>query len=494
LHCDIDHQHRSESARRTFWLTDDGGSVHERGMRLLVLCFALLAIGCPDRSISPVDPVQSAVYTKNIPVSADIDILFVIDNSLSTKDKQTIFADNFSKFVDSLDRFPTGRPNMHLGVVTSSVDIGADGFGGQCHPASGQNGLLQNTALDPTAHCQKPTTERYLVDVQAPGGGRTVNYTSNTLSDALSCISHVGEGGCGFEAPLEAMKRALDGSHPENAGFLRKGAFLAVVFLTDEDDCSAKPALFTQSTNAVGKDDFRCVQTAYQCDTPISPRAPGAYTNCRVRHDGFLIDPGDYAQFLSALKVQSGVAVAMIAGEPTKEISTGPLTMPFSQALALEPSCMATIDGNYAIGRPGLRLDEFLGNFGDRGLFRTVCQGDYSQALDDIGVLLFHAISPCLEGKLDTTDIDTENPGLQPECKVSDVQELDTDARTETQLLPCRMLAEDRPDLAGEQACWWVKSNPAACSTETHLEIHVERAAPPAPNTSVRVSCVVAGA
>jgi hypothetical protein len=169
------------------------------------------------------------------------------------------------------------------------------------------------------------------------------------------------------------------------------------------------------------------------------------------------------------------------------------LAKPFMESLALQPSCMATIDGNFAIGRPALRLDEFLGNFGDRGLFRTVCQSDYSQALDDIGTLLFHAVSPCLEGELDTSDTAPDNPGLQPECTVSDLQDPDTDTQTETQIPPCRMLAADRPDLGGEQACWWVKSNPAACSTETHLELHVERAAPPAPNTTVRVSCAVAG-
>ena len=35
------------------------------------------------------------------------------------------------------------------------------------------------------------------------------------------------------------MKRALDGSNPENEGFLRDDAFLAVIFVADEDDCSA---------------------------------------------------------------------------------------------------------------------------------------------------------------------------------------------------------------------------------------------------------------
>jgi hypothetical protein len=469
-------------------------------MRPPLLCLALLEIGCPDRSISPVDPVPSAVYTKDIPVSADLDVLFVIDNSQSTKDKQQVFADNYGKFVTALERFPGGRPNLHLGVVTSSVDVGAAGFGGQCHPASGQDGVLQNASHDPTFACPPPTADRFLSDLAQPDGTRSLNYTP-PLATALACISHAGETGCGFEAPLEAMKRALDGSHRENDGFLRRGAFLAVVFLTDEDDCSGAPALFTQSTELVGKDDFRCVQAAYQCDTPISPSASGTYTGCKVRHEGLLYSPDGYTQFLSSLKGPSRVAVAVIAGDPASTIATGPLsiatgptTPPVSEALALQPTCRATINGNLAVGRPALRLTEFLDGFGDRGLFRTVCQGDYSQALDDIGALLFRAISPCLEGKLDTGDTDAANPGPQPDCQVSELQDPETDAQVEALIPACRMIAEDQPELAGARPCWWIKANPAACATQTHLELHVERATLPAPNTTVRVSCAIAGA
>jgi hypothetical protein len=40
---------------------------------------------------------------------------------------------------------------------------------------------------------------------------------------------------------LEATYRALHDAIPENAGFLRPGAALAVLIATDEDDCSADP-------------------------------------------------------------------------------------------------------------------------------------------------------------------------------------------------------------------------------------------------------------
>ncbi|TMQ05161.1 MAG: hypothetical protein E6J90_49820 [Deltaproteobacteria bacterium] len=50
-------------------------------MRPLVLCLALALAGCPDRSISPVAPDQASVFTKDLPVAASLDLLFVIDDS-----------------------------------------------------------------------------------------------------------------------------------------------------------------------------------------------------------------------------------------------------------------------------------------------------------------------------------------------------------------------------------------------------------------------------
>lgn len=451
-------------------------------MRRIVLCLAVIATGCPDRSIAPADPVPARVFNKDIPVDANLDVLFVIDDSGSTRDKQQVFAQNYKNFVAALAQFPSGLPNLHIGVVTSSIDVGRDVGSAACHPASGENGALQNAPRDPRATCTSPTSDRFLADLAMPGGGRHVNYTG-TLPDALSCISSVGDAGCGLEAPLEAMKRALDGSHPENAGFVRRGALLAVVILTDEDDCSADPALFGRAPVAADSRDFTCAQEAYLCDPSIA--SPGMHSGCRFRHDGLLRDPRDYASFLAGLKGPAGVAVALIAGDPTPGIATGALTAPFRQSVAVLPSCSATINGVFAIGRPALRLDEFRAEFGDRGLFRTVCQADYSGALTDVGKLMVKALSPCLEGDVDLRDAQPANPGLQPDCAVS---ELANDGADETLIPRCPMLAATQPDPAGARPCWWVATDPA-CDTETQLSLRVERTAAPPPSSVVRVSC-----
>jgi hypothetical protein len=447
---------------------------------LALVCFAGLA-GCPDRTVAGLTPEQVGEISKEIPVTTEIDLLFVIDDSGSTRDKQTVFAANFPRFVQALDAFEGGRPNLHIGVVSTTVDLGARNVGGCPHPAPDDDGLLHNT---PSSACSVPT-DRFIVDVAEPGGGRRTNYPG-TLEGTLSCIAQIGSTGCGFEAPLEAMKRALDGSRPENAGFLRKGAFLVVVFLVDEDDASiGDPDFFDEAPMS----DFGAQPLqAYRCDRPISPTDPGAYSNCRPRTDSALVDPAHYNEVLSSIVPPGRTVVALIGGNPEPSIAIGPLTISGrQQLLALMPSCSATINGNPAIARPALRLADFTSRYGGRGLFRTVCQSDYSQALADIGQLVATSVSPCLEGGVVTDDLDPEAPGTQLECNVSDVV-LETEH--ETQIPRCAMLGAEQPAAGGDRPCWWAKPNPVACAaTPTQLELHVERTTPPASGTSVRVRC-----
>ncbi|HEX7837117.1 MAG TPA: hypothetical protein VF469_06610 [Kofleriaceae bacterium] len=474
--------------------------------------FALLVpflAGCPDRPTSELDPTQNGTVTKKIPVSANIDILFVIDNSASTLDKQTVFSQNFPKFVQALDAFPTGRPNLHIGVIDTTVDIATQGYAngstGCPSPDPRDNGVLQNT---PRITGCSPPNGQFISDIKNPDGSRTMNYTG-PLEDTLSCIALIGADGCGFEAQLEAMKRALDGSRLENAGFIRNGAYLGVIILTDEDDASVKDHKVFSLPDAMvgGHNDYRVQPLyAYQCATPISSSAGGTYAGCTPRTDSYLQDPHYYSQFLTSVKDPGQIIVAAIAAPPpglhtndnppqtanASNIATGPLLLNGNtQSLALLPSCSATINGNPAIGRPGVRLANFVHQFGDRGRFYTICQGDYSAALTDIGKTLFNAISPCLEGPIDPTDADPTNPGTQLQCTVSDVQVDDKTGANSTVIPRCKMQDATTP-AAASSSCWWVNNNPVACpAPDTGFELELVRAQPPAPGTNVVVECAL---
>jgi hypothetical protein len=453
---------------------------------------AALPNACITRDISQDESEASGEVLYDIPLTADIDILFVIDNSPSTSDKQAKFAANFPRFIEALDRFPGGRPNVHIGVVSSTMQIPATTLQGDlgeaCTSAPLDSGRLRHQA---TVSGCTPPSGRFIRDVANPDGTRTQNYPggSGQLASTFSCISRIGSDGCAFEHPLGAMKAALDGTVAENAGFLRPGAYLAVIILTDEDDCSARdPALFNLPVAEVGEIDLRCQpRDAYACDQPIT-LSPGTYTNCAVRRDSFLEDPRELAAFLKGLKRDPNqVVVGLVAGPSQTTIRTGPLTRPFTQELALQPSCQ--IDDNREIGRPGIRLADFLSGFPGRSDFSSVCANDYSQALSDFGELLFSVASPCLGGALKTDDVDPDAPGTQLACAVSDVSDDGTSAATETILPRCEMADAETPAASGARPCWWVRSNPTSCTGPSSFELHVERSQAPPGNTRVRARC-----
>ena len=266
---------------------------------------AMLACGhvgtAPPTDAAPTDVTQRVLLTNKL------DILLAIDNSSQILDKQTVLAESFPRFVQALDAFPNGRPDLHIGVVDSTVDIGVSGWGGCPSPDPGDDGLLQNAAR--VTGCSAPTG-RFIVD-SPEGSGRLTNYTG-TLDHELSCIAQVGSAGCGFEAQLEGMKRALDGSRPENSGFLRPDADLAIIILTDEDDCSAVDSTIFTLPDVADNPDFRCQPVAaYDCDPPISPSSGGSYTNCMVKRTGYLHDPQDYVKFLATIKDPSQTFVGL---------------------------------------------------------------------------------------------------------------------------------------------------------------------------------------
>jgi hypothetical protein len=108
-----------------------------------------------------------------------------------------------------------------------------------------------------TNGCGLHSGSRWIEDIQTPNGGvgRQINYDGN-LQDVFSCLARaVGVGGCGFEHQLQAVRVALNPQqigcdtqgknctdvNMANVGFLRPGAYLAIILITDEDDCSAEP-------------------------------------------------------------------------------------------------------------------------------------------------------------------------------------------------------------------------------------------------------------
>ena len=214
--------------------------------------------GCPDRELAKLDPSADRAETKEIPVTLNdnVDILFVVDNSGSMKEEQSSLAANFPRFIQKLATLPNGLPSVHIGVVSTDVGTGATTLG-SCS-GDGDDGHLQTNGCGGISGA-------YLSDLATAGGGRDRNY-SGDLGQQFACAAQLGIGGCGAEQPLESMRRALDPARNTNPGFLRDNAYLAVVIISDEDDCSTSDramfALEDSSTTAL----FGCTKWGLSCD------------------------------------------------------------------------------------------------------------------------------------------------------------------------------------------------------------------------------------
>lgn len=303
--------------------------------------------------------VQAIARPKPTPTN-NLDVLFVIDSSAFMAAKQRQFFNNIGAFMGPL---ATAGMNYHVGFTTTDVGTWAtttnpfpSPAAGACGSLAGDDGALQNAACT-TRSATSPEAQNNCTALcpdatSVPAGGaRYISYAGGVSnvpvrmvggSDvgperAAQCIGMVGDGGCGVEGPLEAARRALDGHRSENSGFLRQDSLLAVIFLSDEDDCSVQFARRNENNPAPmsctsGPDlqpgcynlDYRCFAGAVTCTEVLS--APGNKTSCRERANNYLEPVTTYSAFFDALRPAArlylhGIWAPSILDNPTGDMS-----------------------------------------------------------------------------------------------------------------------------------------------------------------------------
>ncbi len=474
---------------------------HRAPMRFAVLLPVLgLLTGCPDRTISEVIPDQNKVESKDIPVNINrnIDILFLIDKSPTMADEQASLTANFPKFMQVLSQIEGGLPNVHIGVISQDIGAGGMTVGGNCS-GQGDNGNLLATARIPGC---TPPNGVFISDID-PGGGapRVKNYT-DTLESTFSCIASLGPVGCGFEQHLGSLKRALD-HNPANAGFLRTDALLAVIIISDEDDCSASsPHIYDPSPQFTGElgafADFRCFEWGWECDEGTMTRSAAGYHHCHPRTSSpYLSHPDEFVQFLKTVKADpKQIVVATMTGPNALSdpavVDTTVTIDPTRGVPVVSPSCVNGSQNAF----PMPRISYFASQFPDRNQFYSLCNNDLGTGLTLIAQLIRRVVgNPCFESDLVTDDIDPTNPGTQLQCTVSDVTRPGSANPVETILPACKMANDTTPAANTPQPCWYVKTDAVKCATyptQLTLAIHPEQRTTP-PDTHVLVQCVAKG-
>jgi hypothetical protein len=240
-----------------------------------------------------------------------IDVLFVIDNSGSMGQEQTNLGENFPGFIGVIEE---SGLDFRVAITTTGVDYTyyqSTPLGS--FPATQDGG-------DNGAMLQRCTMTR-----------RWIEQADPDPAGVFACAAAVGTGGPSDEMPLAAMRLALEDRMADgtNAGWRRPDALLAIVFLTDENDCSYEQPVTLGFTESL-------------CRTQMEP-------------------VGNYVAFLDAYTGDRGRwAAAAIAGP-----GPGSCSSDFGAAAYAE------------------RLDQFVQQTGANAVLSSICSGDLTTGLAD---------------------------------------------------------------------------------------------------------------
>jgi hypothetical protein len=410
-----------------------------------------------------------------------LDLVFMVDNSPSMAPKQDKMNAQFPKLIAALKDPTDGTlPDLRVAIINSDLGTGSQYTSGSCGPktlpdgpsAYGDQGRFQ--MIGATGCGVNSASATYL----EYKGGQPVNYTGD-INLVFACLAKgLGTLGCGEEHQLQAFEFALvaGGLGPVNDAqhsMLRPSAYLGLVFLTDEDDCSAYPndPMFGVKPELAGESaSIRCYSRSHACNglnltqTPPGPGYPtsapfsATWGDCQARvNDTCSGDPNLTSQptTCNPLKdvVQLANEIKSLKGDPEQILVAGIFGIaftgtppvvdnaaPYKIDMVPNPNSADTAhptvwdswpvcyDPNHrpanantfdptAAGwgaTAGLRNSRFIDEFGANGLKFSICQTDFTASMQTIGDTIAKKLQNlCVDYKLwhdPTTDL--------PNCRV----------------------------------------------------------------------------
>ncbi len=496
-----------------------------RGLRWRCLRWAALAAivpalwACSARKlVAPVGGPSQVIKKRFVQsVNRDLDLLFVVDDSKSMLPLQAKMAARLPDFMNVFK--PGGLPNLHVAVISSSLGAGAAGDVPGCRPntVGNTNGAFQHRGACTMLHAGQ-TFISSVADPEAPGG--RVNNFEGDIADVFTCIASIGDEGCGFEHQFDntrlALEKAKTPGDPDNGGFLRPEAYLAIVMVTNEDDCSvpvdsmlfdpgvqrladvsAQPGRF-QGVALGGLQSYRCNEFGHLCGGMKPPHNPPTtnttLSNCVSAEDGVLTKVSDFVSFLKGLKeVPSQVLVAAIAGPVAPYIVGTTSTALVSGGGETQPAVMhsctqATADPNVPeYADPGIRIKQWLDAF-PNSVMDSICANDFAPAMTNIANVIRNALDvQCVEGTILTTDAGA------PDCDVTQrtFSTANPAVASETFVPSC---APGRAGTDATHPCWELQPS-AACLGGQALQVCYDVGctiqAKPTSRTDALVACAV---
>jgi len=406
----------------------------------------------------------------------DVDILFVIDNSGSMGEEQALLANNFGAFIQVLEAKGV-EANYRIGVTTSdngnpwcqtttpeagklvaspcttrlsdflfgdTVDVQELACTDICTATAAELEILPTTTdVDPNP-APRPWLERIEGKQNIPEG--------TSMAEAFACYGPQGVNGCGFESQLESMYLALaraQTSDEDSYGFIRANAILAIVFVTDEADCSSNKdysEIFLATGNkAFWSDPSAAFPTSAVCwNAGVECfGAPSGYDSCEAVNkdihgnsgvgdsEAVLHPMSRYIGFLNGLEhnkwtfdASQKIIVALIGGVTSQGAvwyGDSLTDSDFQNDFGIGPGCVADnpIDPETPITAvPPVRLREMVETFSPGNMF-SICESDYSPALDEIARRIKDQIQPACYAQC-VADTDAATDIVEPDCVVQE--------------------------------------------------------------------------
>ena len=370
-------------------------------------CALLLVTGCVDRELGVLEPRVSRAIDQRVHSGgiADVDLLIVVDSSRSMEEEQALLGAQITELVEGLTAPPdedgNGEPDWNavasLRVATITTDMGT-------------NGVPPSTSL---GACVDYGDDGALFSSSTCGAGESVlewrmGDDAAAFADRVGCTAQaVGIGGCGFEQPLLSAARALERG---NAAFPRPEALLAVLVLTDEEDCSlGDPATFYGSLPGPREINKHC-----------------------VRNLALLEDVGALLEQMSAGRTESTFLFAAIAGIPVDLVDADFATILADPRMQYVEDDTTDVGLAYACTRhegttarslatPARRLVELASRV-DGGLVRSICEESFEAALAELTrrigrritqACLNRSLTPAADGTVPCEVFETLPVGVQ---------------------------------------------------------------------------------
>jgi hypothetical protein len=426
-----------------------------------------------------------------------LDLIFMVDNSISMQEEQDKLKANFPSFMERLAAIPGGLPDTRIAILSSNFGAGVNHPSDECKNYGDRASYLVKDG------CNLDTAGgvRWL----RVGGGMAPNFPGGdaALPTVFSCMANLGTGGCGYEHQLQSIRASFSTQGagavaPQNAGFLRDDAFLGIVILTDEDDCSGDPSaeFYAEPTPMGHAGSLRCATRGHVCNdmpvpamngfsAPMSSCKPVVHADTLEDKKSKLINIATFVEDIKRLKNYrtDKILVSGVYGvpDPMAQYALEMVTKPQGMELDLKPACVAA--NNAGTAAPGIRLKAFIELF-ENNSSHSICDADLKDAMTAIGNKLANIITnTCITAPL--IDVDANTPEVQADCQVTDrlPRNDGSGLYTETTVPLC---GPGGP--VGNNPCW--KLMPDATCGSRYRTVVLPEGRVPTPGTLQSIKCL----